>query len=92
MARNTEKNAPFVITIPRDSQMYRELMRDSQETGISIPKLVVLRCADWYRRESQGVTPLAVDVQSTSQPDNEEDENTSQMAANADAALDAWSL
>jgi hypothetical protein len=92
MARNTEKNAPFVITIPRDSQMYRELMRDSQETGISIPKLVVLRCADWYRRGSQGVVTPVGGMQGTSQPDNEEDENTSQMVANADAALDAWSL
>ncbi len=92
MARNTEKNAPFVITIPRDSQMYQELLRDSQETGISIPKLVVLRCADWYRRGSQGGTTPAPSAQGIAQPDNEEDESSSQMEANADAALDAWNL
>jgi hypothetical protein len=49
MPRDREKSAYFTIGIPLESEVYRALKADAQETGISIPQLLAVRLADWYR-------------------------------------------
>jgi len=49
MPRDREKNAYFTVGIPLDSETYRSLKTDSEETGVSIPQLLAVRIADWYK-------------------------------------------
>src|SRR5436305_4581595 len=49
MPRDREKDAYFTVGIPLGSEVYRSLKADAQETGVSIPQLLAVRLADWYR-------------------------------------------
>jgi len=49
MARNTERDAIYTIGIPRNSDTFRQLQADSEETGVSMAKLIGLRVSDWYK-------------------------------------------
>ncbi len=49
MARDRAKNAYYTVGIPLDSDTLRRLRADSEETGVSIPQLLAVRVADWYR-------------------------------------------
>ena len=49
MARDRERNAYFTVGIPLDSETYCLLKADSRENGVSIPQLLAVRVADWYR-------------------------------------------
>ncbi len=60
MARDRVKNAYFTIGLPLDSDTLRALRADSEETGVSIPQLLAVRIADWYRvgREMKQAVPI----------------------------------
>jgi hypothetical protein len=49
MARDRAKNAYYTVGIPLDSEALHRLRADSEETGVSIPQLLAVRIADWYR-------------------------------------------
>lgn len=60
MARDRAKNAYYTVGIPLDSEALRRLRADSEETGVSIPQLLAVRIADWYRftREMKLALPV----------------------------------
>src|SRR5947209_2983016 len=49
MAPDRAKNAYYTVGIPLDSDTLRRLRADSEETGVSMPQLLAVRIADWYR-------------------------------------------
>jgi len=60
MARDRAKNAYFTVGIPLDSETLGALRADSEETGVSLPQLLAVRIADWYRfaRETRQVASV----------------------------------
>ena len=60
MARDRAKNAYYTVGIPLDSDTLRRLRADSEETGVSVPQLLAVRIADWYRftLEMKSALPL----------------------------------
>ena len=86
MARDTERNVYIYVGIPRDSETYQELLRDLKETGLTPPKLLAVRIADFYRRTNTTIT-RQVQSQKSEAP---EEINEDVAALNASAALDEW--
>lgn len=95
MARDTDRNAYHTVGIPRDSAAYQRLMQEATESNISVPSLIALRVADWYRLTASGTLALAtqgasVTSQGASKGQAEQDDHESQAKANALAAAEAW--
>ncbi|MEO9028346.1 MAG: hypothetical protein ABI413_05990, partial [Ktedonobacteraceae bacterium] len=59
MARDTDRNVYHTVGIPKDSAAYQRLMQEATESNISIPSLIALRVADWYRLTASGTLALA---------------------------------
>jgi hypothetical protein len=56
MGRNTEKDALYTVSIPRDSELLRMLQDDAEGCNLSVAKLIVVRLKDWYT-SSGNVSP-----------------------------------
>lgn len=48
MARNTDRDALFTVSIPKDSELLQLLRDDAEQTHLSVAKLIVVRLKDWY--------------------------------------------
>jgi hypothetical protein len=94
MARDRTRNAYFTVGIPLDSETYQAIKADAMEAGISIPQLLAVRIADWYKC-SAGIglaasaaairTPVAAEqTQRASAPSLHE------LQSRASAAAAAW--
>ncbi|MGH2478030.1 MAG: hypothetical protein ACRDHW_00015 [Ktedonobacteraceae bacterium] len=95
MARDPDRNAYHTVGLPKDSVAYQRLLQDAAESNISIPSLIALRVADWYRLTASGTLTLASQGPVTSVPgaERERDEQATQQTqaqANAEAAAAAW--
>jgi len=60
MARDRAKNAYYTVSLPLDSDTLCALRVDSEETGVSIPQLLAVRIADWYRfaKDTRQAVPI----------------------------------
>lgn len=90
MARDTIRNAYFYVGIPRHSPIYQQLVQESNETGISIPQLIVLRTSDWYKGNSSAVAHPSTPAKADAQDEIVEESYEEVAASNANAALDEW--
>jgi hypothetical protein len=94
MPRDREKNAYYTVGIPLDSETYRSLKTDSEETGVSIPQLLAVRIADWYKLS--GGIGLAAGTQATRRSETPEQvldaitPPASGLQSRASAAAAAW--
>lgn len=95
MARDTDRNAYHTVGIPKDSVAYQRLVQEAAESNISIPSLIALRVADWYRLTASGALALA--AQGANMPGQGSNTNPAgpdssgaQARANAEAAAEAW--
>lgn len=89
MARDTEKKSWQYVGIPFDSLTWQGLSEDSKESGIAIPSLIALRCADWYKMARGGLT-VHQSAPATNGAAQKEEETDNQADKNADDAFDAW--
>jgi hypothetical protein len=89
MARDKETKSWQYVGIPFDSLTWQGLTDDSRESGIPIPSLIALRCADWYKMARGG---LAMQVPATNGTEQRGDEPKADRQAekNAEEAFDAW--
>ena len=86
MARNTDQNAYWYVGIPRDTITYRQLVQDSKDKGVSIPKLIAMRIDDFYK---YGVHSVNAPMELPPIPlDTEQKSDLSQEELNALAFLD----
>lgn len=104
MARNTERDALFTVSIPRDSELLRMLQDDAEGCNLSVAKLIVVRLKDWYMPTGNtegrpAIQPATVEQQTTTEelaPDPEITETVDEIVElstiddNTSAALDAW--
>ncbi len=97
MARDRAKYAYYTVGIPLDSDTLRRLRADSEETGVSISQLLVVRVADWYRftREMKSPAPLHADPTSengkaVASVYDHNDANGGGLQTRASAAAAAW--
>jgi hypothetical protein len=95
MARDPDRNAYYTIGLPKNSAAYQRLLQDAAESNITIPSLIALRVADWYRLTASGALAQTSAGSATGAPEteSERDEHVSQQTqakANAEAAADAW--
>lgn len=92
MARDPDRNAYHTVGLPKDSVAYQRLVQEAAESNISVPSLIALRVADWYRLTASGTLALASGQGSgVSAPEAEREEQATQQAqANAEAAAAAW--
>lgn len=81
MARDKEKYAYFPVGIPRDSDTYRKLMKDAENTGSEISRLIVTRLSDYYA----GIHSAAPVVQ-----EPEVKQPPASAKSNALASMDEW--
>jgi hypothetical protein len=92
MARDRQKNAYFTVGLPLQSETYRALKADSEETGVSIPQLLAVRIADWYKfRASIGPDSIQTIklAGNTEQPESPLTRK-SDLQSRASAAVAAW--
>lgn len=61
-ASDKENHVYYNVGIPFNSHVYQKLLRDAQETGMDIPKLLVLRLGDYYHKRR---TPVSKPVSTT---------------------------
>ncbi len=95
MARDRSKNAYFTVSLPRDSETLCALRSDAEETGVSIPQLLAVRIADWYRfgkevRQSVSVLPDPVPGREAASTDNQRSANGHDLLSRASAAALVW--
>ena len=95
MARDTGHNAYHTVGFPKDSATYQRLVQEATESNLSIPSLVALRVADWYRLSASNALSLTphssgVPGQAVATACEEQAEVTSQARVNAEAAARAW--
>jgi hypothetical protein len=75
--RNNEKYAYYTVGIPRNSELHKQLLAESQEIGVSTQTIIKLRL------KGQSPTPCKVEVE----PAQEEEIID---LSNAAEALDSW--
>jgi hypothetical protein len=92
MARDTGRNTYHTVGFPKDSATYQRLVQEAMESNLSIPSLIALRVADWYRLSVSGTLPHSSSVpdQAVAIAREEQAKDTSQARANAEAAARAW--
>ena len=92
MARDREKNAYFMVGLPLNSETYRVLKADSEETGVSIPQLLAVRIADWYKFSTSIGLASVQTVKLTGSTEQPEPPltRTSDLQSRASAAAAAW--
>ncbi len=92
MARDTQKYAYFYVGIPRDSETLQKLLQDVEETGETVPRLLAVRIADFYRQTFTVVSTRTVQPPALNITEDPEEETTQLdlAAINANAALDEW--
>jgi hypothetical protein len=92
MARDTDRNAYHTVGMPKDSAAYQRLVQEATESNVSIPSLIALRVADWYRLTASGTVALAAQrtTATTEEIAETHREQEIQARTNAEAAAEAW--
>lgn len=90
MARDTDRYVYLYVGIPRDSETYQKLLADADETGLSVPKVLAVRIADFYRQllTSASAVKPTLPHRKREEPEGEMDEDLATL--NANAVLDEW--
>ncbi len=95
MARDRVKNVYYTVGIPLDSDTLRALKADSAETGVSIPQLLAVRIADWYRvgremKQAASASPGPMPERASVMAEEQDGANGHGLLARASAAAMAW--
>jgi hypothetical protein len=91
VARDRTRNAYFTIGIPLNSETYRALKADAEETGVSLPLLLGVRIADWYKGGRTGAITQHQPLPSVeSIPEQAEQAMPNPIQARALAAAAVW--
>jgi len=94
MARDRTRNAYFTVGIPFDSETYQALKADAKEAGISIPQLLAVRIADWYKCSAGiGLAASAPAIRASGATEQTQRASTpplQELQARASAAAAAW--
>ncbi len=92
MARDTDRNAYHTVGMPKDSVAYQRLVQEAAESNISLPSLIALRVADWYRLTASGAFALAAQGPKLANQETTEarEDQENQARTNAEAAAAAW--
>lgn len=90
MPRNREKNAYFTVGIPLESEVYRALKAEAQETGVSIPQLLAVRLADWYKFSTSAGLQTLTSPETTQITQQQIPSSLNDLQVRASAAAAAW--